>query len=73
LGGEKYNNFALFLRKEIKKRMADSKGVSVEISTDTSKLDLAIEKAKQLKSLLLEVKELSASIDVDFKVNDKRI
>jgi len=53
--------------------MADSKGVSVEISTDTSKLDLAIEKAKQLKSLLLEVKELSASIDVDFKVNDKRI
>ena len=41
------------------------KEITIKINADTAELDAAIEKAKQLKSILQEVKKLAASLHFD--------
>ncbi len=51
----------------------NSKTMSVEIGAKIIGIDEAIEKAKQLKSLLDEVKEITASLNLNLTVNGKPI
>lgn len=55
--------------------MMDEKKALHEITVDVSarivNIDELAEKMNQLKTLLLEVKELAASLDVDFKLTDQ--
>lgn len=52
--------------------MLDNKAV-VSVSAETSGIDLAIKKVKQLKLLLQEVKDLAASLDLKISVNEQPI
>lgn len=52
--------------------MLDNKAV-VSVSAETSEIDLAIKKVKQLKLLLQEVKDLAASLDLKISVNEQPI
>lgn len=47
--------------------------MTIEINADTTQVDLVIEKLKQLKSLVEEVKTLTASIDVCLTADGKPI
>lgn len=52
--------------------MLDNKAV-VSVSAETSEIDLAIKKVRQLKLLLQEVKDLAASLDLKISVNEQPI
>lgn len=52
--------------------MKNLESTTVEVKIKTS-LDEAIEKANQLKSLLQEVKELAASLDVSVTLNTSKV
>ena len=47
------------------------KGITVKVKADTSEIDKALQKTNQLKSLLLEVKKLAASLNVDITFERK--
>ena len=56
------------------KKMADTvKGITVEIKGEVSGIGEVAEKMKQLKSLLQEVKELAASLDLKLTVNGRSL
>lgn len=49
------------------------KEITVTVNGDASGIDKVIEKMKQLKSLLQEVKNLAASLDLKLTINGKPI
>jgi hypothetical protein len=50
-----------------------ARGITVEVGVKIVRIDEAIEKANQLKSLLQEVKEIAGSLNLELSVNGKPI